>query len=246
LSKDRLFLYGAGMAFWTYMLHCRGGVFYTGHTDDIDRRIAEHQSGALPCFTTDYLPVELVWSQDFGTREEAIRAERQIKGWSRKKKLALIRGDWDEISRLAKSKNDPSTSSGRTGGGVVITREVLDFLLAEAARAAPEECCGLLLGRDSTIEAARPAPNVAAERTRRFEIDPQALVDAHRAARRGGPQVVGYFHSHLHGPAEPSATDRAEAAHDGSVWAIVATSAVTFWRDEEVGFVPLSYGIDAR
>ncbi len=51
------------------------------------------------------LPVELVFVEEFGTREEALGRERQVKGWSRKKKEALIRGDWDEISRLARSKN---------------------------------------------------------------------------------------------------------------------------------------------
>jgi proteasome lid subunit RPN8/RPN11 len=122
-----------------------------------------------------------------------------------------------------------------------VSRPVLDALLAEAARVRPEECCGLLLGGPGTIEEARPAANVAAERLRRFEIDPQALVDAHRAARSGGAQVVGYYHSHPSGPAAPSETDRALAAGDGSVWAIIGESGVTFWRDEEAGFVPLSY-----
>ena len=129
---------------------------------------------------------------------------------------------------------------------VRLTRSVLDRLLAEAALAAPEECCGLLLGRDGTIEEARPAANMAADPRRRFEIDPQALVDAHRAARSGGPRVVGYFHSHPDGPAGPSATDGAEAAHDGSLWAIIGESGVTFWRDEEAGFVPLSYAVEDR
>jgi len=103
------------MAFWTYMLHCRGGYFYVGHTDDLERRVAQHQSGAIPGFTADHQPVELVWAQDFPSRDEAKAAERQIKGWSRAKKLALIRGDWDHISRLSKSKDSPSTSSGKTG-----------------------------------------------------------------------------------------------------------------------------------
>ena len=127
-----------------------------------------------------------------------------------------------------------------------VTRAALDRMLAEAARAMPEECCGILLGSEGRIEDAKPAPNMAAEPRRRFEIDPQALVDAHRAARRGGPQVVGYFHSHPIGPAEPSASDRAQAAHDGSVWAIVAEQGATFWRDEEAGFVPLSYTVEDR
>ena len=124
-----------------------------------------------------------------------------------------------------------------------VTRPVLDRLLAEAARSAPEECCGLLLGRAEIIAEARPAANVAADRRRRFEIDPQSLVDAHREERSGGPQVLGYYHSHPNGPAAPSATDRAQAAHDGRVWAIVGEGDVAFWRDEEAGFVPLSYAV---
>jgi len=127
-----------------------------------------------------------------------------------------------------------------------VSRPVLEALHAEAARAMPEECCGLLLGRDGAIEEARPAANVAADPLQRFEIDPQALVDAHRAARSGGPQVLGYYHSHPSGPAAPSATDRAQAAHDGSVWTIVGGGGVTFWRDEEARFVPLSYTVEDR
>jgi predicted GIY-YIG superfamily endonuclease len=103
------------LAFWTYILHCRGGAYYTGHTEDLERRIGEHQFGALPGFTADRLPVALVWSAEFPTRYEALSMERRIKGWTRAKKMALIRGDFDAISILARSKNGPSTSSGRTG-----------------------------------------------------------------------------------------------------------------------------------
>src|SRR3546814_5497007 len=76
--------------------------------------MAQHESGEFPGFTADRLPVALVWSQEFPTRIEALEAERRIKGWSRAKKMALIRGDWNRISVLAKGKNGPSTSSGRT------------------------------------------------------------------------------------------------------------------------------------
>jgi putative endonuclease len=99
------------------MLHCRGGYFYTGHTEDLEKRVEQHRSGSLPGFASDRLPVELVWSQEFPTRYEALAAERQIKGWSRAKKMALIRGDWLRISLLAKGKGSPSTSSGRTEEG---------------------------------------------------------------------------------------------------------------------------------
>lgn len=92
------------MPFWTYMLHCRGGAYYVGHTDDLDRRLAEHDQGTAAVFTKDRLPVTLVWSETFGTRIEALEMERRIKGWSRAKKMALIRGDWDSLSRLSKSR----------------------------------------------------------------------------------------------------------------------------------------------
>src|SRR3546814_10401272 len=70
------------MSFWAYMLHCRGGAYYTGHTDNLAHRIAQHESGAFPGFTADRLPVALVWSQEFSTRIEALEAERRIKGRS--------------------------------------------------------------------------------------------------------------------------------------------------------------------
>lgn len=127
-----------------------------------------------------------------------------------------------------------------------VSRPLLDRLLGEAAKAAPEECCGILLGQGNRVEAMVPAANVAEDRHRRFEIDPQALIDAHRQARAGGPQVLGYYHSHPDGPAAPSAVDAALAAGDGMVWAIIGKTGVTFWRDEERGFVPLSTAIEDR
>lgn len=244
------------MTFWAYILHCNAGRFYTGHTDDLERRIAQHKRGEIPGFTRDFLPVELAWSQEFATRQEAKAAEKQIKGWSRKKKLALIRGDWEAVSRHAKSKGSPSTGSGQTGkelSAVVVASEVIVFLQAEAANACPRECCGILLGTGSSITAAQAAANVHAAPETHFTIDPQALIDAHRNARRGGPQVLGYYHSHPLGPANPSATDRAEAAHDGAIWALIAPgdaqdnnagSDVSFWRDDESGFTLLPYTAD--
>jgi putative endonuclease len=92
------------MSFWVYMLHCKGGVFYIGHTENLEVRVHQHQHGLIKGFTSDKLPAELVWSEQFPTRLEALEAERRIKGWSRAKKLALIRGDWAEISRLAKGR----------------------------------------------------------------------------------------------------------------------------------------------
>ena len=226
------------MSFWAYMLHCRAGRFYVGHTDDLDRRMAEHESGLVAGFTQAMHPLELVWSQDFQTRYEALTAEKKIKGWSRLMKLALIRGDWEAVSRLAKSKNGPSTSSGQTVVGV--RTQVSAFLIAEAKRAFPLEACGLLLGRTDAIDHATVCANIHPTPRSHFEIDPAALIAAHKAARAGGPQIVGYWHSHPTGSIVPSPTDQASASGDGRIWAIVAGGAVGFWRDTPHGFEPLS------
>lgn len=123
-----------------------------------------------------------------------------------------------------------------------ISQHAFKAMLASAHSAAPHEACGLLLGHGSTIEAAMPTANVAPDPARHFEIDPTALIAAHRAARDGsGPQVLGYFHSHPNGLARPSATDEASAARDGRIWAIVADGAITCWHDGTDGFEPLSY-----
>ena len=88
------------------MLLCSDGSFYTGHTDDLDNRIADHEFGRFHGYTHDRRPVRLVWSQDFPTREEALAAERQIQGWSRAKKQALIDGDWQRLSELARNRQN--------------------------------------------------------------------------------------------------------------------------------------------
>ncbi|AKH42510.1 hypothetical protein WYH_01470 [Croceibacterium atlanticum] len=129
---------------------------------------------------------------------------------------------------------------------IEVTSAVLKRLRSEAERAAPEECCGILLGGGNSIADALPAANVAQDPRRHFEVDPQTLVDAHRAARAGGPEVAGYYHSHPMGPAFPSATDRAMASGDGRIWAIIGKDDVTFWRDGEEGFLRLSCRLRER
>ena len=92
------------MAFWLYMLKCADDSYYVGHTEDVEARLAQHVSGSGDSYTTTRRPVQLVYAADFPSREEAITLEKQIKGWSRKKKEALCRDDWEEISRLARSR----------------------------------------------------------------------------------------------------------------------------------------------
>lgn len=129
---------------------------------------------------------------------------------------------------------------------LTIPARLLDALQAEAAKASPREACGILLGKGAAIESIRPAANVHPEPETRFEIDPQTLLDAHRDARRSGPQVLGYYHSHPAGPPQPSATDSAMAAADGRIWAIIGMGRVEFWRDGPSGFEPVGYSCAAR
>lgn len=92
--------------FWMYMLRCADRSFYVGHTEDLEYRLAQHHAGTFrTCYTYERRPLQLVHSQVFETRIDALEAERQIKGWRRAKKEALIAGDWTEIGRLARGKN---------------------------------------------------------------------------------------------------------------------------------------------
>ena len=116
-------------------------------------------------------------------------------------------------------------------------------ILAAAAAAAPDEACGLLLGRGEHIAVAPAVANVAATPRTCFELDPLALIAAHKAARAGGPALLGYWHSHPAGPAVPSPTDQAAASGDGRVWGIAAVGAISLWVDLPGGFAPLSYAV---
>lgn len=121
---------------------------------------------------------------------------------------------------------------------VKLTSGAYATLLNEAEKAAPAECCGLLLGPgagQAHITEIRPAANVADDPLRRFEIDPAALLLAHRQARSGGAAIIGYYHSHPKGHPMPSATDCEHASGDGKIWAIIAGGGVTFWRDVAQG-----------
>lgn len=104
------------MAFYCYILRCSDGSYYTGHTDNLDHRIAQHQTGEIPCYTHSRRPVELAWAQDFPTRHEALTAEHQIKGRSRTKKTALIVSDWTRLKEAAipRAERALRLRSGRT------------------------------------------------------------------------------------------------------------------------------------
>ncbi len=113
---------------------------------------------------------------------------------------------------------------------LAIASSALVAIVDHARADAPNEACGILFGGGARIDRAEPAANVAAHPDRAFEIEPSALLVAHRSARAQGGQVVGWYHSHPNGVAEPSPTDAARAVEAGKVWLIAAGDAVTAWR----------------
>ena len=90
---------------YVYILECADGSFYTGMTKDPGLRLEEHNSGLDPsAYTFPRRPVRLVWAQSFPSRDQALTGEHQVKGWSRAKKAALIRDDWDRVHDIVKNE----------------------------------------------------------------------------------------------------------------------------------------------
>jgi len=118
---------------------------------------------------------------------------------------------------------------------VTIGRIILDALLGAAAAAPDRETCGLLFGASDRIDRAEPADNVADRPQDTFEIDPRVLFAAFRAERAGGDRLIGHYHSHPNGSAEPSPRDLA-AAEPGKYWLILGGSIARLWVMENGGF----------
>jgi predicted GIY-YIG superfamily endonuclease len=97
------------MPFYTYVLRCADGSYYVGHTDNLEHRIAAHERGEVEGYSRTRRPVRLVFAAEFATREEALARERQIKGWSRAKKEALIKGNWPRLSWLSRGRGSASS-----------------------------------------------------------------------------------------------------------------------------------------
>ena len=85
-----------------YILKCKDKTFYTGSTQDLDRRLVQHQIGEGANYTKVRLPIELVYFEEYVHIDEAFYREKQIQGWSRKKKVALIEGNYNDLPKLAK------------------------------------------------------------------------------------------------------------------------------------------------
>ncbi len=103
------------MGAYVYIICCADSRYYVGTTrGSLEKRIAEHNSGTFGGYTKSRGPVTLVYHQEFERITDAIAAERQLKGWSRAKKEALIKGDFDGLRRLAKRRTAKTTSSFET------------------------------------------------------------------------------------------------------------------------------------
>jgi len=101
---------------YMYILECVDGSFYTGSTKDLDLRLTQHQNGEGAFHTKNRLPVKLLYYEEFQRIDDAFAREKQVQGWNRKKKEALIKGQYEKLPELAKNHNDknymPSTGSG--------------------------------------------------------------------------------------------------------------------------------------
>ena len=93
---------------YMYILRCSNGQYYTGSTNNIEIRLAQHQSGQGSNFTKKHLPVELAYLEEFDSIDDAFYREKQVQGWSRRKKEALIKREYDRLPELSR----PSTGSG--------------------------------------------------------------------------------------------------------------------------------------
>ena len=91
---------------YVYILKCSNNLYYTGSTNNLVKRLSDHQNGMGANFTRKHLPIELVYYEEFAQIDQAFYREKQIQGWSRKKKEALITGKTNLLLKLSECKNE--------------------------------------------------------------------------------------------------------------------------------------------
>ena len=89
---------------WVYILECADLSYYTGSSVDLERRVWEHNEGLGANFTRKRRPVRLVFAEESESIETAFLREKQVQGWSRAKKLALIESRWNDLPRLSERR----------------------------------------------------------------------------------------------------------------------------------------------
>lgn len=99
--------------FYVYMVECNDGSFYVGITSNLEKRISQHNLGFNKnSYTFKRRSVKLKWFESFTNPEDAFKIEKQLKGWSRKKKIALINEDWDKLIEYSKNYTQNKSSTG--------------------------------------------------------------------------------------------------------------------------------------
>ncbi len=99
--------------FFVYILLCNDSSYYIGHTDNIEKRLGEHQGGWGGYYTAKRLPIKLVFLEEFSSRTEALIVERKLKKWSRAKKRTLVLHGWQALKSW--KRTGPSTPKDRSG-----------------------------------------------------------------------------------------------------------------------------------
>jgi len=121
---------------WMYILECADGSYYTGSTNNLERRFAQHQAGEGANHTKKRLPVKLVYFEEFQRVDEAFFREKQVQGWSRKKKEALINGTFENLNPLSMAYRDV----GKGGFGHFENLNDLNTLPSRGVRYSNPEC----------------------------------------------------------------------------------------------------------
>lgn len=117
---------------YMYILQCAGSSFYTGSTNNLSRRIEEHKSGEGAKFTKEHFPIKLVYYEAFDRVDLAFNREKQVQGWSRAKKIALIKGDKEQLIKLSKNKseNEPKVAEPAEAFGEY-PADYFDFIIID-------------------------------------------------------------------------------------------------------------------
>jgi putative endonuclease len=122
------------MQAYVYILECVDGSFYTGSTKNIEQRLYQHQTGMGANHTKKHLPVKLVFVEEFSRIDEAFAREKQIQGWSRKKKQALIDGDWERLKQFAACQNETAFDATALDYAAFDSAQATDVSLPERSR----------------------------------------------------------------------------------------------------------------
>ena len=109
---------------YVYILKCANGSYYTGSTTDIERRLWEHQNGEGSNYTKAHLPVELVYVDEFPRIDDAYYREKQIQGWSRKKKEALIADNYEALHKFAECRNNSACFKNNGASTTLSNRQI--------------------------------------------------------------------------------------------------------------------------